>query len=130
MHNTMNNSYLEVNLGQIRRNTRTSLDRLPAGTALIPVLKDDAYGLGIEPVGRLLADLPEITLLAVSHVSEGLALRQACVEKDILILGGVPSFLLPPAVEHGLTVTVGRPGMVPILAQRAAALGCTARIQI
>lgn len=121
MHNIMNNSYLLVDLDQICRNAQTILSALPGGVQLIPVLKDDAYGLGLEAVGRRLAQMEPIGLLAVSHVSEGVALRRAGIQKDILILGGVPSFLLPAAVEHNLTVTVGRLGMVPLLAQHAAA---------
>ena len=44
--NTLNNSYLLVDLGQIRRNAEAILASLPAGTGLIPVLKNDGYGLG------------------------------------------------------------------------------------
>jgi len=130
MQNIVNNSYLQVDLGQICRNAQAIVSSLPGGVQLIPVLKDDAYGLGLEVVGRRLAALPEVQLLAVSHVSEGAALRRAGVDKDILILGGVPSFLLPAAADHDLTVTVGRPGMVPALAQRAAERGVPAAIHI
>ena len=54
MNNKMNiqtyNSYLEIDLGQLLENARSILESLDAGTELIPVLKDDAYGLGLVPV--------------------------------------------------------------------------------
>jgi len=126
----MNNSYLLVDLEQVRRNARTILASLPAGAGLIPVLKDDGYGLGQVPVGRALSSLPQVELLAVAHVSEGVALRQAGIQKEILIMGGVPSHLLPAAVEHRLTPAVGRLGLVPALAGLARSAGRRISVQI
>ena len=130
MQKFLNNSYLLVDLGQLRRNVETILASLPAGTALIPVLKDDAYGLGLDRIGPLLAGFPQIGLLAVAQVSEGAALRRAGVEKDILVMGGVPSHLIPPAAELGLTVSAGRPGVVTLLAGAASRLGRPARVHV
>ncbi|MBD5094732.1 MAG: alanine racemase [Subdoligranulum sp.] len=128
--NTLNNSYLLVDLGQIRRNAEAILASLPAGTELIPVLKDDGYGLGQVQVARVLSGLPRVDLLAVAHLSEGAALRQAGIGKDILIMGGAPSHLLCVAVEHRLTLAAGRLGMVPALADLARRAGCRAAVQV
>ena len=130
MDTLMNNSYILVDLDQLRRNAETILASLPAGTRLIPVLKDGAYGLGLEAVGRTLAQLPQVELLAVAQVSEGAALRRAGVEKDILVMGGVPSFQLSAAAELGLTVSAGRPGLVSELARCAARVGRGARVHV
>ena len=59
MMNIQNNSYLLVDLAALRRNARRILSGLQPGTGLIPVLKDDAYGLGMIPVARALGELPE-----------------------------------------------------------------------
>lgn len=130
MQHAMNNSYLLVDLGQVRRNAETILASLPAGTELIPVLKDDAYGLGMLPVTQALISLPRVELLAVAHLSEGVALRQAGIEKDIIIMGGVPSHLLSAAVKHRLTLAVGRLGLVPALAQLAQGAGHPVPVQV
>ena len=82
MNKILHNSVLYVNLEQLRRNVRTLLGELE-GKALIPVLKGNAYGLGLERIGRELAAFDEIHTLAVAQVSEGAALRDAGVEKDI-----------------------------------------------
>ena len=99
MNNSLYNSVLYVNLEQLRWNVRTLLGELK-GKELVPVLKGNAYGLGLERIGRELAAFDEIHTLAVAQVSEGAALRRAGVEKDILVLGGVPERLLAPAAEE------------------------------
>ncbi len=130
MHSVMNNSYISVDLGQVERNVRTILAQLPAGTKLIPVLKDDAYGLGMLPIARRLAQIQEIRMIAVSHVAEGVELRQSGYEGDILVMGGTAGFLLPLVVEHDLTLAIGRPGLAAELAQAAREGGKTVSVHI
>ena len=116
MNKNLHNSVLYIDMCQLRRNAEAILQELD-GAQLIPVLKGNAYGLGQEEVGAALAAIPEIRTMAVAQVSEGAALRRAGVTQDILVLGGVPVRLLAPAVELGLTLTVGRPGLLPLLAE-------------
>ena len=59
MNKILYNSVLHVNLEQLRRNVRTLLGELE-GKELIPVLKGNAYGLGLERIGRELAAFEEI----------------------------------------------------------------------
>lgn len=127
---TTSNSYLEADLGCLRRNAQSVLGQLPPGVGMIPVLKDDAYGLGLARVGTALAGLPGIGVLAVAHVAEGIALRQAGVQNEILVMGGMPTFLLPQAAQHGLTLPVWRAGWVPLLGQQAKRLGAPLRAEI
>lgn len=129
MNKNLHNSVLYINMGQLRRNAEAILQELD-GAQLIPVLKGNAYGLGQEEVGAALAAIPEIRTMAVAQVSEGAALRRAGVKQDILVLGGVPVRLLAPAVELGLTLTVGRPGLLPLLAELGRAQGRPVQVQI
>ena len=129
MNNSLYNSVLYVNLEQLRRNVRTLLGELK-GKELVPVLKGNAYGLGLERIGRELAAFDEIHTLAVAQVSEGAALRDAGVEKDILVLGGVPERLLAPAVELDLTLPVWRLGVLPQLARLGQNLGRPVKVQV
>lgn len=130
IQNTMNNSYLLVDLEQVQRNAETILASLPAGANLIPVLKNDAYGLGMPQIARMLSGFSRIKLLAVAHVSEGIALRQAGIGKDILVMGGVPSHLLSAAVTNQLTLAVGRLGLVPALTELAQRSGHHVSVQV
>ena len=129
MNNFLNNSILYVNLEQLRRNVRTILKELE-GKALIPVLKGNAYGLGLERVGLELAAFPEIRTLAVAQVSEGERLRRAGISGDILVLGGVPEGLLEAGAELDLTLTVWRLGVLPRLAELGRRLGRPVKAQV
>lgn len=136
MHNTMNNSeilnnsVLRVDLGALAGNVERLLDTLGEDTVLIPVLKNNAYGLGLEQVARVLARFSRITLVAVAQVSEGAALRGSGWDREILLLGGVPPHLLAKAVELDLTLSVGRLGLIPALGALAQAQGRRVKIQI
>ena len=75
-YGVLNNSSLIVDTDKLRENVRTILRSLPAGTKLIPVVKDDAYGMGMVGVARTLSAFPEIGCFAVANVSEGVTLRR------------------------------------------------------
>lgn len=80
--------------------------------AVIPVLKSDAYGLGLLPMARALTRYPGVKMLAVAQVLEGAKLREGGIGGDILVLGGTLPRQWPAAAELGLTLTVTRPGMI------------------
>ena len=129
MNIILNNSILSVDMKRVRRNVATVLEELQ-GAQLIPVLKDNAYGLGLEAMGHVMEEFPQITTLAVAQVGEGAALRQAGITREILILGGVPAHLLRAAVELDLTLSVGRLELLPVLALLGQSAGRRVKIQI
>ena len=128
--NIQNNSYLLVDLAAVRENARFIIKELGPGTELIPVLKDDAYGLGLVPVARALCALSEIRVLAVAHVSEGLALREAGIDREVLVMGGALPFQMEAAVGADLTLACGHAGFLTEAAKAAAGLQKQARVQI
>lgn len=134
MNNKMNiqtcNSYLEVDLGQLLENAKSMIATLDPGTALIPVLKDDAYGLGLAPVAKTLCTMPEIRMLAVAHVSEGLQLRQAGIDREILVMGGALPFQLEAACRAELTLACAHLGFAEALAAAAERVGKQGRLHI
>ena len=54
----MNNSYIEVDMQILRENMASIASTLTPGTGIIPVLKDNAYGLGLVPVSYTHLTLP------------------------------------------------------------------------
>ena len=68
-YGVLNNSSLIVDTDKLRENVRTILRSLPAGTKLIPVVKDDAYGMGMVGVARTLSAFPEIGCFADGTVT-------------------------------------------------------------
>ncbi len=128
--NIQNNSYLLIDRGALLCNANTILQSLEQGTQLVPVLKDDAYGLGLVQVARTLCELEEIRLFAVAHVSEGLTLRKAGIDREVLVMGGALPFQLEEAVSADLTIACAHLGFASQIAATAARLGRRAKIQI
>lgn len=124
------NSRLLIDGSAIRQNIEAIRRTLPSETAVIPVLKDDAYGLGLVPVARMLLRDPAIRTLAVAHPWEGAVLREAGVEADILVMGSCLKEQMPEAVALGLILTAGRPGIVKALEEAALQAGRPARIHV
>ena len=124
------NSYLLIDLDTVCRNARVIIDGLKPGTELIPVLKDDAYGLGLVPVTRALCTLPEIRRVAIAHVSEGIALREAGIDKEILVMGGALPFQMEAAAEAELTLACPHLGFLRQYCATAERVGKRAKVQI
>ena len=76
----------EIDLGALTRNLETLHTAAP-GVDVLAVVKADAYGHGAVPVSRAL-EAAGVRFLGVALVEEGLALRQAGLKSDILVLGG------------------------------------------
>lgn len=128
--NIVNNSYLHIDMNIFRKNMNTLLASLPAGVQLIPVLKDDAYGLGLGRMAAAAAEFDAVRRVAVAHVSEGLALRQQGFEKDILVLGSALPFQLPAAVAARLELAAGSAEFVSALDTAAAQAGRRACVHV
>lgn len=126
----MNNSYLYTDTGLLRKNIRTILNTLPVGTKLIPVLKDDAYGLGAAQVAHTAAEFDEIDCVAVANAAEGLALRASGWTRDILVMSSALPFQLPAAVETGLTLACASVDFARALEECARSLALRARVHI
>ena len=124
------NSYLEVNTSALRSNAESILASLAPGAKLVPVLKGNAYGLGAVPAARLLAELPEIDTFAVSHVSEGLALREAGIREEIWVMSLPPDGLYEAAAERDLTLTLASFRQLELLRSLSKRLGRPVKVQL
>ncbi len=130
METQLCNSYLEVNLRLIRENVERIQSELGDGVQLIPVLKDNAYGLGAVPVASEICRNPAVRLIAVAHVSEGLELRQAGIQQEILVMDNVLPSQVEAAVREQLTLTCGRLGFLQELNTAAGVSGLKAGMQL
>jgi alanine racemase len=106
----MARSDLIVDLGAIRRNTRTLLAAL-AGSELWAVVKADGYGHGaVDVAGAALG--AGATALCVATVPEALVLRRALGTVRILVMGPASSREIADARDAGLELVVAD-GEVP-----------------
>ncbi len=95
-------THTEINLEAIRRNAEAIKGY--TNKQLIAVVKADAYGHGMIPVAEALHVVAD--MFAVATVEEGVTLRQAGVQKPILILFSSLPKEVSPIVEYHLTPTV------------------------
>ena len=117
------NSYLQIDLQAIKENIEQLRREIEPGAKLIPVLKGNAYGLGAVTLGRIISDLGGIDSFAVSQVAEGVELREAGLEQQILVMSLPLDAQMEAAVEHGLLLTLGSFRQFPILREAARKAG-------
>lgn len=92
---------LTVRLGALAGNFRESLRRAAPAT-VAPVVKANAYGMGLAPVAHALVNAGADTLF-VARMEEGIALRQLLPRLRIFVLDGIASGVAPALLSHGLT---------------------------
>ena len=110
-------TWIEIDGAALLHNHKTIRDSLPAGTAMMAVVKADAYGHGALKVGEWLAD--RVECFGVASACEALELRKSGIENDILILGGTDASLYPDLVEYDIMPTVFDLASAQVLNQAA-----------
>ena len=99
-------TWAEIDLARLDENYREIRRVLPEGCRFAGLCKANAYGHGIEAVGRRLEALGA-ECIAVSCYSEALELRSAGIRSNILILAPSPAVLAPAIAELGCTQSIG-----------------------
>ena len=103
--NIHRDSWVEINLENIAYNMRSIRKNTPKDKKLLAVVKADAYGHGSVMIApTLLASGAD--MLGVASIDEGVDLRQAKINCDILVLGAVPVWAVESAVNADLTIAI------------------------
>ncbi|MBW7957448.1 MAG: alanine racemase [Deltaproteobacteria bacterium] len=89
----------------LRFNYRQLRSRIPAGTAMMAVVKANAYGHGDIEVARVLEAMGS-EFLGVAIPEEGARLRDAGITKPIAVLGGIFPDQAEMAFDYDLTPVV------------------------
>ncbi len=117
---------LSVNLHALATNFR-ALQGMVAPCTVMPVLKANAYGLGVEPIARALV-AAGATRIAVAEPFEALQLLPLGV--PIQILSGILPDEIAPMLEAGVTLPVVSLEGAKAISAEAARLGVTATVHI
>ncbi len=112
-------AWVELDVGVLRNNLRRARAALSPSTALIFVVKANAYGHGLLPVART-AFAEGITHFAVMHVDEAWTLRRALPEAHILVMGATTPLDVAKLIQRNVTTAV-------VDREHARALGAAAR---
>lgn len=79
-------AWIELDMAHLRRNAELLCRQLPLGCSLMPAVKANAYGHGAVLIGKALQKMG-IQSFCVASLAEGIELREAGIEGEILILG-------------------------------------------
>lgn len=88
--------YARIDLDRLKRNANALYEKMCEGSKMICVIKADAYGHGALRIAKELEDIEYVAGYAVATVEEALELREAGLNKMILILG----FVFPEEYEN------------------------------
>lgn len=118
----------DIDLSAIRKNIETMHSYLPEGKKLLAVIKANAYGHDAIEVAKALDDLSDY--YGVACIDEGIELRNAGIDKPILILGVTDESLYADVVTYGITQTIFTYDQAKALSDVAGKLGKTGKLHI
>ena len=98
-------SRVEIDLDALAENVRWLKARVGDNTAVMAVVKANAYGHGAAPVARTALE-NGAELLAVANLAEAVELRDAGIKAPILVLGYVPADAIPLVIQLEISVSV------------------------
>jgi alanine racemase len=98
-------AWAEVNLDAIQHNVQVAKKSIKPTTKLCAVVKADAYGHGAVQVAQA-ADRAGANFFAVALPQEGILLRDAGIEKPILVLGLLAPKVADLVVKYNLSYAV------------------------
>ena len=125
----MRPTIMRVSTEAIAHNARLFRAAIPAHVRMMCVVKADAYGHDGVAVAKKLLDAGA-DAFAVAIVEEAEALRNAGIERPILILGGAGESSLRQAVRCGASQAVYDPWMLDVMQDEAARLGVRAKAHL
>lgn len=102
---TPHRAWIELDLQALEHNVRFLQSLLPAGCRLMPAVKANAYGHGAVPIAARLNRLG-IRSFCVACASEGIELRNAGIQGEILILGYTPPEQFSLLRQYRLSQTI------------------------
>jgi alanine racemase len=98
-------AWVDVSIRAFQENFLTIREAVGADVRIIPMVKANAYGLGLFEALDALEPL-EPWGYGVAAVEEGIRIRERGIEKPVLVLSPLPPASYRPAVEAGLSVCI------------------------
>lgn len=129
--NTMNYYRVQANvdLNAIHHNIQVMRSQIKKDTKLMAIIKADAYGHGATVIAKALND-KGIDAYGVAIIEEAIELRNAGIDKPILILGYTPKEQYGLVVSYDVTQTVFQYDMAEALSLEAMRQGKNVKVHI
>ena len=126
MHKT---TWLEVDLGILRRNIRKAKARMKKDTRLCGAVKANGYGHGAVEVAKVFVS-EGAEFLGVANLPEAQELRAGGIQAKILVLGWTPPEVLRQAVLENISLCCFSSKDLMLLNQQAESLGQKAQVHL
>lgn len=98
-------AWVEINLENIAHNAKEIKKLVKKDVKLLAVVKADAYGHGAVMVAQTML-ASGVDMLGVASIDEGLNLRDAKINCEILVLGAVPVWAFESAACNDISVSI------------------------
>ncbi|MBE0467885.1 MAG: alanine racemase [Candidatus Desulforudis sp.] len=121
--------WVEINLSNLAHNVGEVRRLVGRDTEMAAVVKANAYGHGLVEAARTFLDAGADSL-AVARVGEGVKLRRAGVDAEILVMSFTPPAQYEAALDRKLVLTVYDPDLAAQLSEIAGRRGEAARVHL
>lgn len=128
--NSYQRVWAEVDLDAIRENMMHMKENIAPETKILAVIKTDGYGHGGVPIAQMLEEMDFIFGYAAATYEEAHVLREAGMEKPILILGYTFPYCYEELIREEIRPAVYRRDTVEELAAATAKVGKKAKVHI
>ncbi len=122
-------AWVDVSARALRENYRRVQETAGEGVRVIPMVKADAYGLGMTQCVKALEPLDPWGY-GVAAVEEGVRLRELGISRPVVVLSPVPPGSFLHAVKARLSVSVGELGALARLRDAARTAGLPGRFHL
>lgn len=119
----------EINLSNLIHNLNQVRAKISPDCRILAVVKANAYGHGSVEVSREL-EKAGVDMLGVATVDEGVRLREAGIEKSILVLGVMCEDGVPEIIKWRLTPVVYSMPVVKLISDAARIDGITVPVHV
>lgn len=120
--------FANIDLDTISRNIMAAKETLSNGTKIMAIIKADGYGHGAIPIARELNGM--VDAYGVAIVEEGIELRNAGINKSILILSYTAMEQINEVIAYDITQTVFQYEVAKLMDEEAKRQGKIAKIHI
>jgi len=121
-------SWIEIDTARLRQNIDVFRTVMSPGTAMMAVIKANAYGHGLEAVAPIAAERAD--WLGVNCIDEALAVSRLDIRKPIAILGHTPVDQIEDVVRNGYRQVLYRPDVANALSKAGEKLGVRAKAHL
>lgn len=121
-------TFAEVSIDAIENNLMNLKSKLKPGVLTLAIVKADAYGHGAVGVSKAIQD--KVDYFGIAELMEAVELREAGVEKPILVLSYTSPYLYEKLIKNELTQTIFNYDDAVELSKVAVRLNKIARIHI